>query len=143
MQIQNLQTKIESLSASNRRLRVKYKTAMKRIMHLSEALSTKVIGRPNESLFTEIPGYPGREQLQKYSAAGYKSDYVFIKLLMVEIWPEGLAGRSVTGRISTNPYGRGLHHRNWQNNVETKTALEPDKVEYVAGKYFFLFLCFF
>ncbi|XP_055528713.1 uncharacterized protein LOC129720868 [Wyeomyia smithii] len=106
-------------------------------MKLSDALSSKLLNPTNKSVFTEVPGFVGSDQLEKFSTAGYKSDYVFIKLLMLEVWPDGLSGRSVTGRMSNNPLGRGLHTSlasSQQDRFSIKTALEPEKVEYIAGR---------
>lgn len=141
MLIDKLHKRLETVTLADRRLREKYYNTLKRCMNLSDALSTKVIGRPNESLFTEVPGFPAREQLEKFSAAGYKSDYIFIKLLTLELWPNGLTGRSVTGRMSNNPLGRSLHAsvNSFQHDrIEIRTALEPEKVEYIAGNHIYI-----
>ncbi|XP_055529435.1 uncharacterized protein LOC129721185 [Wyeomyia smithii] len=140
------QKEINEIIKENKRLkdaihkvRAKYSDATMRCRNLSDVhVSAEVVGLQHKPAFTEVQGFPNQEQLKKFSDAGHRSDYVFIKLLMLELWPKGLYGRSVTGRLSNNPLGRRVKSQVegpfLQPTVEGRIALEPKKVEYIAER---------
>ncbi|XP_058820594.1 uncharacterized protein LOC131682838 [Topomyia yanbarensis] len=109
---------------------------------MQQALLSKLLPvthKPFENIEV-FPGCPSADKISKMSVVAKDSDYIFVKLLTYAIWPEGFAGRSVTGRTSNNPKGR--HKKNLQSiadgqskaensTVPVRTALEKNKVKFV------------
>ncbi|XP_062556689.1 uncharacterized protein LOC134221508 [Armigeres subalbatus] len=46
-----------------------------------------------------------------------ETDYLFVKFVMLRLWPDGFFGRSVTGRPSNNPSGRSKPTTTSQNGT--------------------------
>ncbi|XP_065077880.1 uncharacterized protein LOC135701103 [Ochlerotatus camptorhynchus] len=113
---------------------------------LQEALTSKLLPEP-ETPFKDCGEYIDANTLRQFSLEA-DSDYLFIKFIMMRLWPEGLLGRSVTGRQSNNPSGRPKSVRQEDKTGEgtsagasisgesadgtsvTKLALEKEKVDY-------------
>lgn len=109
---------------------------------MQEALMSKLLPTTHKP-FENVTGYPdclSADNVSKMSMVVKDSDYIFVKLLMYAIWPEGFEGKSVTGRSSNNPMGRGKKNVNDAeddaNNrtIADRTALEKNKVQFVNGK---------
>lgn len=137
-QIKDLKLENEEKAAIIEKLKLKNEENSERCLRLTDALNAKILKNPHDDVFTEIEGFPSKEKLKKFSEAGQNSDYIFVKLLMHELWPSGLHNRSVTGRASNNPRGRNRTDGagSWDRIVAglPKTPLEPNKVTYVEGK---------
>lgn len=85
--------------------------------------------------FTEIDGYPKTEWLLKVSQAAKDSDYLFIKEIMLALFPNGIGNATVSGRPSNNPAGiRGGEAKRGEPGERSK--LDPDKVNYMKGSLF-------
>lgn len=122
------------------KIRTKYEECRKRCLKLTDSLNSKFLGKPHEDVFTAIEGSTSKEKLKKISEAAQNSDYVFVKLLMHDVWPMGLKDRSVTGRASNNPQGRSktedIGGLTDGNAATPKTPLEPEKVSYIEDRLF-------
>lgn len=115
---------------------------------LTDALSAKVLGEPHDDVFTVVQGFPDKAKLKQLSQGGQKSDYLFVRLLMKELWPTGVVNRSVTGRSSNNPLGRGrsvLNDANGPSKTKGNTplALEQEKVQYCHGSFYLSSLVYY
>lgn len=89
--------------------------------------------------FTECEGYIPAFRLRQFSDVS-SSDYIFVKSMMEDLWPEGFAGRSVTGRATNNASGRSGKAAVPVPPTEAslnppKIPLEAHKAEYVHGQY--------
>lgn len=127
------------------KLKKAYLEATNRTINLTDTLTSKVLGTHGEDkTFTEEDGYPSAQQLKAMSNQAIRSDYIFVKLLMEELWPEGFYNRSVTGRASNNPFGRppagGRTVPNLPPSVP-RIPLEKDKVEYIKGNLHCIYAC--
>lgn len=116
------------------KLKLKYEECRRRCLKLTDSLNSKILGNPHEDVFTAVEGYTSKEKLKNFSEAAQNSDFIFVKLLMREVWPMGLKNRSVTGRASNNPRGRS-QREDGARDATPKTPLEPEKVSYIEGKY--------
>lgn len=72
----------------------------------------------------------------KASVTANDSDYIFVKELMVKLWPTGCGNATVTGRKSNNP--SGISRNNVGGNTEAAEEpdvpkLDPVKVDYIKG----------
>ncbi|XP_065085188.1 uncharacterized protein LOC135707314 [Ochlerotatus camptorhynchus] len=72
---------------------------------LLDSLTSKLLPTP-EKPFKEEEGFLDCETLQRLSHEAGDKDYLFVKFLMMQLFPDGFVGRSVTGRRSNNPSGR-------------------------------------
>lgn len=72
---------------------------------LQDSLTSKLLPTP-EIPFKVEEGFLDCETLVRMSHEAGSKDYLFIKFAMMKLFPEGLVGRSVTGRVSNNPSGR-------------------------------------
>ncbi|XP_062552654.1 uncharacterized protein LOC134217851 isoform X2 [Armigeres subalbatus] len=72
---------------------------------LQKALVSKLLPEPVRP-FKDVEGFPNCDDIMTMSMEAHDSDYMFVKFLMNAIWPDGFAGRTVTGRVSNNPKGR-------------------------------------
>lgn len=104
-----------SLKQQNRKLKRRNEFLTKRNIRLERAhdrlqqcLTSKLLPSTNKPFedIEGVEGCPPADRIFKMSMLARDSDYIFIKLLMNAIWPDGFAGRSVTGRYSNNPKGR-------------------------------------
>lgn len=122
---------------------------------LQSALTSKLLPQP-EAPFKDVKGdFLDAETIRLLSTEA-ETDYLFIKFLMMRLWPEGFIGRSVTGRRSNNPCGRSKapkstnesgdsEHGPGPSNAisfaenaegESKRPLEKDKVDFIICKIF-------
>lgn len=84
--------------------------------------------------FTDCAGYIPAFRLKMFSDMT-NSDYLFVKSMMEDLWPEGFAGRSVTGRASNNASGRsGKATFPVPPEQSPKVPLETHKIEYIRGE---------
>ncbi|EAT44672.1 AAEL003984-PA [Aedes aegypti] len=85
--------------------------------------------------FTECPGYIPAFRLKMFSDMA-NSDYLFVKSIMEDLWPDGFAGRSVTGRASNNASGRSGKATlpTAPPEQSPKVPLEAHKVEYIRDR---------
>ncbi|XP_055544675.1 uncharacterized protein LOC129729852 isoform X2 [Wyeomyia smithii] len=134
--IENMTKKIKDLKEKNIKLKKAYDKALERIFRLTDILNSKVCGEPTENVFTEVPGFPDRTTLKRFSEAA-TSDFVFVKLMMKGLWPNGLKNKSVIGRASNNPYGRPSRKRplNPLVQIEPREQLSPEKVKYIGDRF--------
>ncbi|EAT44229.1 AAEL004395-PA [Aedes aegypti] len=105
---------------------------------MQQALMSKLLPSTHKP-FENVEGFPdcpSADKIAKMSVVAKDSDYVFIKLLMYAIWPDGFMGKSVTARTSNNPKGRGKKdppidddRAHVDERASTgRTALEKNKV---------------
>ncbi|XP_058820054.1 uncharacterized protein LOC131682465 isoform X2 [Topomyia yanbarensis] len=138
--IEQLQSDNSAMKKQIQRLKQALREATNRCFKLTDTLNSKVFGDPHKEIFTEVEGYPSREQLIAFSDQGIKSDYTFVRLLMEELWPNGYVNRSVSGRSSNNPLGRPRRVAVNNPSVELPTntvkrvPLEPEKVKYIRDR---------
>ncbi|KXJ70765.1 hypothetical protein RP20_CCG022557 [Aedes albopictus] len=84
--------------------------------------------------FTDCAGYIPAFRLKMFSDMT-NSDYLFVKSMMEDLWPEGFAGRSVTGRASNNASGRsGKATFPVPPEQSPKVPLETHKIEYIRDR---------
>ncbi|XP_021708259.1 uncharacterized protein LOC110678921 [Aedes aegypti] len=132
---QTLQKEKDALMLKNAELEA-------RNANLQDSLTSKLLPTP-EVPFQEEEGFlDSATMLQLSNEAGSK-DYLFVKFLMMRLFPEGLVGRTVTGRTSNNPPGRpkkkndGFHQ---DENVPrpardtAKVPLDPVKVKWIKRR---------
>lgn len=135
---------------------------------LQQAITSKLLPVP-ETPFKDCEDFLDSNTLTQFSLEA-NSDYIFMKFLMMRLWPEGLVGRSVTGRQSNNPSGRpkvskgdgtpdkssesesndfgetssGVHREEDTDGIShVKIALEKDKVDYCIRKCISIFFLFY
>lgn len=130
------------LQRQNRYLKKRKDTTERSHARMQEALMSKLLPSTHKP-FENVTGYPdcpSADNVSKMSMVAKDSDYIFVKLLMYAIWPDGFEGKSVTGRSSNNPKGRGkknVDDAQEDANIRTisdRTALEKTKVQFVNGK---------
>ncbi|XP_065083770.1 uncharacterized protein LOC135705847 [Ochlerotatus camptorhynchus] len=131
--IDNLIEQNEMLTTQSKKLKSKLEESNMRCLRLTDSLNLKLMLKPQEVVFTETEGFPDKEKLKKISEAA-SSDYVFVKLLMHNLWPDGFRRRTVTGRSSNNPHGRVGGQTDQANEPSAKIPLEPEKVSYVEDR---------
>lgn len=122
------------LVSQNKKLNKQNQQNTARCLTLTDALNAKILGKPHDETFTEVEEFPGKEKLKKFSETAGTRDYIFVKLLMLELFPEGLKNVSLTGRTSNNPNGRKGGERSHKEESVEKVRLDPDKVKYIEGK---------
>ncbi|XP_065072521.1 uncharacterized protein LOC135696911 [Ochlerotatus camptorhynchus] len=147
----DLTEEVAKLKAENHKFRKQNNFLKKRKINLErshsklqQALVSKLLPSTHKP-FKKINGFsecPTADMILKMSMVAKDSDYIFVKLLMYAIWPEGFAGRSVTGRTSNNPKGRGKKNQQPidddptdanNNTIPGRTVLEVNKVKFVNG----------
>lgn len=127
-----LNEKINQLEASILKLKAENDKLHSLNMKLQEAL----LDKPGGDNFKELPGFPDKALLLNISQAAGESDYIFVKQLVLLLWPNGIGNATVSGRQSNNPSGkRKTPSREKTTPVETTptTKLDPEKVAYIKG----------
>lgn len=145
-----LANEVAKLKAENSELlrQNKYLKTRKSILeqshaNMQQALMSKLLPSTHKP-FENVEGFPdcpSADKIAKMSVVAKDSDYVFIKLLMYAIWPDGFMGKSVTARTSNNPKGRGKKNppidddrAHVDERARTgRTALEKNKVQFING----------
>ncbi|XP_055522620.1 uncharacterized protein LOC129716811 [Wyeomyia smithii] len=119
--IKKLEDKISSLTKQNERL-----------TELNFKLQHAVTNTTGAT-FTELPGYPKKDWLIKVTQSCKDSDYMFVKELLIELFPEGTGDATVTGKSSNNPGGvKGLSAK--PVDTPDRTQLDPSKVGYMKDR---------
>ncbi|XP_065073366.1 uncharacterized protein LOC135697535 [Ochlerotatus camptorhynchus] len=136
--IDELTKRNEEQAAQIEKWKLKSEETSRRCLRLTDALNAKILGNPHEDVFTVIEGFVTKDKLKKFSEVGQNSDYIFVKLLMHDLWPSGFGSRSVTGRSSNNPRGRngteGTGSTDQSVAATPKIPLEPNKVSYIEDR---------
>ncbi|XP_062540816.1 uncharacterized protein LOC134208880 [Armigeres subalbatus] len=83
---------------------------------LQEALTSKLLPEP-EAPFKNVTGNFLDPDLLRQLSIEAETDYLFVKFVMLRLWPDGFFGRSVTGRPSNNPSGRSKPTTTSQNGT--------------------------
>ncbi|XP_062558422.1 uncharacterized protein LOC134223287 [Armigeres subalbatus] len=83
---------------------------------LQEALTSKLLPEP-EVPFKNVTGNFLDPDLLRQLSIEAETDYLFVKFVMLRLWPDGFFGRSVTGRPSNNPSGRSKPTKTSQNGT--------------------------
>lgn len=96
---------------------------------LQEALTSKLLPEP-ETPFKDCDEFLDANTLRQFSLEA-TSDYIFMKFLMMRLWPDGLVGRSVTGRQSNNPSGRPRSSKADGTTGENESN-ESDSIDFSA-----------
>ncbi|XP_062553997.1 uncharacterized protein LOC134219288 [Armigeres subalbatus] len=110
---------------------------------LQEALTSKLLPQP-EVPFKDVDGdFLDADTIRQLSVEA-DTDYLFVKFLMMRLWPEGFVGRSVTGRPSNNPSGRSklaktapnenATHQTESNGIENFTEKTPNTIDNFGEK---------
>ncbi|XP_058466557.1 uncharacterized protein LOC131439493 [Malaya genurostris] len=132
--VTKLTLRVKKLKALSLRLKKQCSESNRRCLRLTDFLN---ISGNTRQRFTYIEGMLTEDQLEAFSRNS-KSDYVFVKLLMFEIWQEGFKGRTIYGRMSNNPRGRkpilGNSKSHSITSYSTSVPLEPDKVQYIYDR---------
>ncbi|XP_055611868.1 uncharacterized protein LOC129758390 [Uranotaenia lowii] len=141
------QLAIDELLAKNQRmieqiskLKAENKLSLQRCLTLTDSLNSKILGQATE-VFTEIEGFETIDSLKKISQAAMtaKSDFIFVKLLMFRLWPDGLKNYSKSGRSSNNPHGRPRKDgkaRQARSSREERRILDPEKITYLEERFY-------
>lgn len=127
---QQLENRVEALQCENDTLRQENDRLRSLNMRLQEAL----IERPNSTTFSEIPGFPDAKWLLSVSQISQDSDYLFIKELMIRLFPFGVGNATVTGHGSNNPLGRGVKGALESGTPGNVEKLDPMKVAYIRDR---------
>lgn len=104
-----------------------------RLRELNMLLQESLVKRSADCSFTEEKGYPKAEWLLSISQNSGDSDYLFIKELLLNLFPEGVGNATATGRPSNNPKGRSKDAENPDDPMQT-SKMDPKKVKYMKGK---------
>lgn len=111
---------------------------------LQDSLTSKLLPTPDKPFKEEEEGFLDSETLQRMSHEASDKDYLFLKFVMMKLFPEGFVGRAVTGRTSNNPSGRrkkiggGVSDDLTGNGTAKETfkvPLDPVKVKWIKSKY--------
>lgn len=98
-------------------------------------LQHKVMVENKDITFTSVEGYPDREWLLEASVKSQKSDYLFVKQLMMYIFPRGVGDATPTGKGSHNPSGRGkTEGAEGAQQAESRDQIDPQKMAYMADR---------
>lgn len=100
--------------------------------------------------FKGLDGYPSAEWLLRASQGANNSDYLFVKELVLVLWPNGVGNATVSGRGSNNPTGSkrtenaesseaaeslsSVSSSSSTKSASTPSQLDPEKVTYIIGK---------
>ncbi|XP_055538136.1 uncharacterized protein LOC129725846 [Wyeomyia smithii] len=115
----------------------KLEEANDKLQKLNMKLQEALLENPTEGSFKELPGYPDKAWLLKVSQAANESDYMFVKELMLRLWPNGIGNATVSGRKSNNPSGkRKLPNQQESLLTVSPAKLDPEKVEYIKDRLF-------
>lgn len=123
----------QTLTSLCKKLKLMLKQSDMRCNRLTDSLNIKLLGNPHEDKFTEVEGFPDKAKLRRFSDAA-TSDFIFVRMLMQDLWPEGFILRTVTGRSTNNPRGRKGGKNDEAVEPSNKTSLEPEKLSYIEGK---------
>lgn len=123
--IQEKDSKIELLQTENVRLR-----------SLNMLLQETIVRRGEDKSFTECDGYPTAEWLLSVSQNSEDSDYLFVKEMLLRLFPEGVGNATATGRTSNNPKGRNKEAVNQDPGSQLTTKLDPNKLKYMKDRLF-------
>ncbi|XP_021695302.1 uncharacterized protein LOC110675197 [Aedes aegypti] len=123
-----------ALIAQNKKLKLANEKSSLRCLTLTDALNAKVLRKTHDEKFTELPGFPDKNKLKKFSETAGSRDYIFVKLLLMEIFTDGLKNMTLTGRVTNNPNGRKGGER-IQNEMPEKVRLDPEKVKYIEERF--------
>lgn len=95
---------------------------------------------------TEKDGYPSPEWLIKASTVANDSDYLFVKELMLFLWPKGIDRHATTsGRTSNNPKGAKTVQTDTEETAgpskkastaasgDPSVQIDPEKVNFIKG----------
>lgn len=123
VQINSLQKELEEVRKENKKLRIL------NMKHQEETLSKTI-----EAKFTEIDGFPDADWLLSASQSARDSDYIFVKELLIRLFPGGVGNATVTGRCSNNPHGRVGGSGPIPNRAVEK--LDAEKVNYIKERLF-------
>ncbi|KXJ76075.1 hypothetical protein RP20_CCG010356 [Aedes albopictus] len=74
-------------------------------------------------------------KLKKFSEVAGSRDYIFVKLLLLDIFTDGLKNKTLTGRVTNNPNGRKGGERVHVDESTEKDRLEPAKVKYIEERF--------
>ncbi|XP_058446526.1 uncharacterized protein LOC131440612 [Malaya genurostris] len=137
-----LSKKILSLTKRLTKITTAYRDLRIKSNRLACALTSRLLPSEDNFNFKTVPGYPSADKLTQLSNHAGDSDFIFIKLVMKELWPQGFHGRTVTGRASNNPSGRPIDvsnanssvHMPLANDSSGKEPLEKEKVNYVKER---------
>ncbi|XP_062535423.1 uncharacterized protein LOC134204659 [Armigeres subalbatus] len=136
--MESLRRERDALLLENAQLKAQY-------TRLLDSLTSKLLPRPEKPFYEEEEEFLDCEVLIRLSHEAGDSDYLFLKFLMMKLFPDGLVGRSVTGRPSNNPPGRpkksdmgsseNMPSMNHEVNRETgKIQLDPVKVKWIKRR---------
>ncbi|XP_021695184.1 uncharacterized protein LOC110675115 [Aedes aegypti] len=118
-----LESEIGALRRDNAKLR-----------SLNMRLQETLVERPNGTSFTEIPGFPDAKWLLSVSQNAQDSDYLFVKELVVRLFPLGVGNATVSGHPSNNPFGRGIKNGLEPDARTNVGRLDPVKVTYIRDR---------
>lgn len=104
-EINDMKTEKEKLLKKVDALKSQLSQANETNLRMQMALSSSLLPTPSKP-FKEMDGFPTNDMLLAWSVEARDSDYLFVKFVMMHLWPDGLANRSLTGRVSNNPKGR-------------------------------------
>lgn len=142
------EAKIAMLEKLNAELTEKNSKLNDKITNLSNQnwkLQCKLVEDNKKILFNvrRKEGYPSSEWLLKASQIARDSDYLFVKELVMYLWPGGIGQGTASGRISNNPKGnKKLSAENMEttgapsssspiNSTGSLTKLDPEKIKYI------------
>ncbi|XP_062713021.1 uncharacterized protein LOC109410623 [Aedes albopictus] len=123
--IATLEKRNSYLTAENTRLM----DTNKKLTDQNWKLQCKLVQDNNKKTFFTVDtvdktGYPTPEWLLKASQVAKDSDYLFIKELMMYLWPKGVGRGTTSGRVSNNPGGK----KKQDGNTATEPTVGPSSV---------------
>lgn len=142
LELRNLLTQIDSLQKENKDLRDESEKLKVLNMKLQEVILSKTVG---EVKFTDVQGYPDANWLLSVSQNARDSDYLFVKELLVRLFPDGIGNATVCGRPSNNPLGRRVRGSDGSDPFPNRVVdkMDPEKVNYIKGKFCIVVLPYF
>nr|XP_029715035.1 uncharacterized protein LOC115258773 [Aedes albopictus] len=121
--IDKMAVEIESLQEENSKLRT-----------LNMLLQESLVRNREETTLTEVEGYPKKEWLLSVSQNAENSDYLFVKELLLRLFPQGVGNATTSGRPSNNPKGRNKGDGEKDHFIPQTNKLDPDKVAYMKDR---------
>lgn len=104
-----------------------------KLEELNMKLQEKLLNTDGKVTFTEVLGFPDRRQLLRISQQADTSDYLFVKELVFNLWPNGVGTATVTGRKSNNPVGSSKK-KTANHDDKPPGQLCPKKIEYLKER---------
>lgn len=87
-----------------------------------------------EASFTDVPGFPDTDWLMGEHVRANPSDYVFVRRMMMRLFPQGVGNATPTGNPSPNPGGRRKNNAVKHHHAARRDRIDPTKMEWMTER---------